>query len=211
MLAADLAVNRSIQAQLQIGPGNALPTIRDPQFIAISRRKVYTINRAVGRGTVTLNGTLPFLSALSFRLSDLPMMSDFTALFDQYRFQQVRVKFVPAAGPSNTNAFHLPPLYTVIDYDDDNVPGSVDVLRQYGSLQVVPPAMPIVRTLSPRLAVNVFGSGVFGSFSQARLWCDSGSPGVAWYGLKFGLEPSGVSDTVYYIECEYIVNFRSTF
>jgi len=208
----DRDTNVQIARQLAIGPGNSIPTITDPRNMIISRQKVYTISRSVAKGSITVGPTLPTFGALSFQLSDLPGSTDFTSLFDQYKFQQVRIKFVPASLPSVTNAFHLPPLFTVIDYDDAVTPLTLDQLRQYSTLQIVPCTAPHVRTFSPRLAVNVFGAGIFGNFSQARLWCDSGSPTTSWYGLKFGLDIAGsTTDFVYYIECEYVISFRSTF
>jgi len=208
---SDRDVNRQIAQQLAVGPGNPIATVLDPQPMHIARRKVHTISRSVGRGTVTVTPTLPVFGALSFALSDLPNPADFTALFDQYRFQQVRVKFIPASAQGN-QTFHLPPLLTVIDYDDANVPTSLDQLRQYSTLNLSPTGtVTHIRTIMPRLAVNVFGAGVFGNFSQARLWCDSASPGISWYGLKYGLDFDGtLTDTVFYIECEYVISFRST-
>jgi len=205
---SDQLVNRNILEQLRVGPGNPIPEVRDVLPMRISRKKTYTISRSCSRGSLTV-GVAPTFGALAFTLADLPSYTEFTALFDQYRFERVVVKFIPASALSTTNAYHIPPLFTVIDYDDANLPGSVNELRQYQTLMVVPPCAPHVRTLTPRLAIGAY-SGAFTSFAQARSWCDSASPAVQWYGLKYSVDSSSSSDVLYYLEAEYTIAFRNT-
>jgi hypothetical protein len=209
---SDRNINLQISRQLAIGIGNPLPSVPDPRQMIIRSSKVYTMVRSVSRGSITVSSTLPTFGALAFALSDLPSASDFTSLFDQWKIQQVTVKFMPASLPSNSNAFHLPPLYTVVDYDDNVLPTSIATLQQYSSLQVIPSAtVTHCRTLTPRLATSVFGNGVLTNYANARLWCDSAYPSVAWYGLKYGLPPTNsVDDFLYYIEAEYVISLRNT-
>jgi len=64
---------------------------------------------------------------VSFNLNSLPSVSEFTALFDQYRVSGIKYSIVPKQGiavlntiPSVPGAFApvMPKIYSVVDYDD---------------------------------------------------------------------------------------------
>lgn len=209
---SDRDINRRILGQLNIGQGNSLPLVPDVPRMIVRRNKVLTLSRNVSKGTIVSSAIAPVLSALQFQLSDLPNSGEFTSLFDQYRFQQVIVRFVPVSSQSTGNAFHLMPLLTVIDYDDANVPSTLDILRQYGTLSIVPSGtITHVRTLVPKLSLEVYGTGIGSSFSSSRVWLDSASPSVPWYGVKYGIDSNGTGNNICFsIECEYIISFRNT-
>lgn len=209
---SDRDTNKEILKQLIVGQGNSVPLVPDVPRMQVRRNKVITLSRNVGKGMITSLSNLPVLGSLQFQLSDLSSSGEFTSLFDQYKFQQVVVRFVPVSGQSDNNAYHLMPLMTVIDYDDANLPSSLDLLRQYSTLSVVPSGtITHVRTLTPRLSTEVYGSAIGSSFGVTRVWVDSASPSVPWYGVKYGIDANGTGNNIcFQIECEYIISFRNT-
>lgn len=77
----------------------------------------------------------------SFKLSDLPSVSDFTALFDAYRICAVKLEFMPDVtnspmtannGMTYLQTLGMGSLHTVIDHNDDLAPGGgPEELMQY--------------------------------------------------------------------------------
>lgn len=194
----------------------SLPERPDRQAMPMPRRSpIYTFTRSVGLGVVTAtNGET--ITAYKFALSDLPSSSDFTSLFDQYRIVQVILEFVPvtqAFGPSTT-ATDLPSVHTVIDYDDDTAPATINTLRQFSTHQIVANQSYFKRVLTPR-CLNVTYQGVTAAYALAPVgqWNDSNNPGIYYYGVKVGTSPvttvSG-SFILYNIEATYTIQCRST-
>ncbi len=82
---------------------------------------------------------------MSFQLSDLPGISDFTNLFDEYRLNSITVRFVPKFSGANTNDFYsssaslvapaLPTLLTAIDPDGVFSTGTPEDMLQYGNVR----------------------------------------------------------------------------
>jgi hypothetical protein len=193
-----------------------LPAQRDtvPQ-IAPSREAVHRFQRTFAWPTNITASLAGDYGALSFTLDSLPSYTDFTSLFDQYRFVEARVQFCPltaAFGPS-TSAALLPTVYTIIDPDDNTTPASIAELQQYQTLEVTPNGEPFQRTLTPKAALAAF-SGAFTSYAQApqRMWFDCSSPSVQFYGLKWGTSPvtvaGGLSYQLYSMNVTITCDFR---
>ncbi len=157
------------------------------------------------------------LGSGNFKLSDLPNYTDFTALFDRYRFVAVVCKFIPTTKPTEVgSATSLigdnPLVYTVLDYDDASAPLSVDELRQFDTAQVNPIGTYFERVLVPKAALGSY-SGTFASYSQApqNMWHDCNSPNIQFYGLKWATTAFSTSGTtaLYQIEVDYIMEFSN--
>lgn len=192
-----------------------LPDQRDRIPMRMPRHSpVITLIRTVSKGTVIAN-QFESVGAMSFTLADLPSYTDFTSLFDQYRIAQVTVRFLPTAAPfgPSTSSTSYPSFYTVIDYDDDTNPTSIDNLRQYSTLQVAPNQQYVERVLTPRFATAAY-SGAFTSYSLAPVYTfiDSNSPGVRYYGVKWACSPvttASGSFVLYNIEATYVIQLRN--
>lgn len=188
-------------ADMEAGQARAvLPLVRDPQPVRMASRKIYQFQRSLNAVTIT-NTTAPAdtTGSFSFRLSDLPDYTEFTNLFDEYKFSRVEVSFVPTS-PTNYSG----PLYTVIDYDDAVV-ATIAQLSEYQTLQISGSGAMTKRTLVPKIAVAAY-SGAFTSYAPQASWVDCSSPGVLWYGLKYGIVGlSGQPSTP-----QYVVSFRVT-
>lgn len=191
-----------------------LPEVRDRIEMPLPpANKVHVFARTCSKGTITATNA-DTIGAYVFALSDLPGFADFS-LFEQYRIVEVIVKFFPVTtqfGPSTT-AVALPSVYTIIDPDDASVPLTIDIMRQYDTLQVVPNQSFFKRVLTPKAALAAYGGSVFTSFAQAPngMWIDDASPNVQYYGLKWATSSvTVVSGTyvLYNVDATYVVECR---
>jgi len=131
-----------------------------------------------------------------FTLNDLNQATTYTALFDQYRIDKVRVTFTPVSYPntalfSASNILNQPDcsLWYTVDHDDSTVVSPLLALTEHEACQCVPfTGKPIHITFTPHIAAAVYASGVFTSFADAKNpWVDCGSPDVQHYGIKWGM------------------------
>lgn len=151
----------------------------------------------------------------NFQLSNLDGVSNFSALFDQYMLQAVRVSIVPnnnAVGLVTNTTVNLVPLYCVLDYDDATAPTSIAQMREYDNCIICEPGESIIRTFSPRLAAAAY-SGTFTSFMNlGPQWIDMASPSVAHYGMKIFIPGVATGQTIlqtWDVQFEYFFSFRS--
>jgi len=187
---------------------SAPPMVRDIVFRPIPRNQTYLIRRSYDAGTITSSTVGAVVGGLEFSLSQMPDYTEFSALFDSYRFDEVRVTFIPNS-PTGSTPLRF---YTVLDYDDVNVTSfTVSSAEEYDSCMIsaADSGKAVVRTLRPKFAVASY-SGSFTSYAQASGWCDAASPGIQWYGVKYALPQATTQQTVYQVEVEARLMFRST-
>jgi len=131
-----------------------------------------------------------------FRFSDLPTVSEFTGLFDQYRILGVKITFYPYAVNafviSNTQqTLEIPQLYTVLDYDDATVPTTFTSLDEYKNCKIFQFRRPYSRYFSPKLLSQSLFTATSGTFGQLSVspknWVDMANTNVNYYGLKGAL------------------------
>lgn len=175
--------------------------------------KVTRIARHFSFPNVTGSAAAPVAGALVFRLSDLPGYTDFTNLYDQYRFVAVSVKFIASypeynAVPAGTSQWGL--FFTALDLDDGATP-TVGLLHENATMIASHPTRDVTRRLVPHSAVAAY-AGAFTSYAnKIGDWIDSSSPGVDHYGVKYLLEACvGTSLPIYNVEATYALEFRST-
>jgi len=152
-----------------------------------------------------------------FKLNDLPNYQEFTNLFDMYRINFVVMRFVPTATQvlvnSDANSEEAPLIYTAIDYNNADAPGSADVIKQYGNCRVNALNVPFTLKFRPRTATPVFRDGVSSAYLQnpARLWIDCSYADVPHYGVKVYVT-SGNTRQVYRVRIEltYYLSFKNT-
>jgi len=139
--------------------------------------------------TVTGNVSVPVLSGLAFQLNSFSGYSNWTSVFDSYRFDRVEVTFrLREAGSSNA----FPYLTVYPDFDDANAPPTLAAVHAHPRAKTwtLTPTDPMaVVVVQPLPAVAAY-SGVFTSYGQPKgpIFIDSASPAVQHYGVKFGLE-----------------------
>lgn len=171
---------------------NPVATRPYPALVSLEQGLTVTLNQTVG--LVISSTTLPVYASSAFNLSQFGSASQYTSLFDQYRFEEIEVWIEPL---NDSTAVSSTAFVSAIDLDDATTPASFqEVADRQGSLSGT--------TLSghyhrwkPHMAVALY-SGVFTSFgNEVADWIDVGSPSVQHYGLKvatFG--PDGIARTL---------------
>jgi len=154
--------------------------------------------------TTNLSTTAANFGALAFSLASCANYASYTACFDQYRIIQANVKFVVnmAAGSGL--------MYSVIDYDDANQPGTQTVYLGYESLKITPLGQIDERTLAPRLATAAYAGSTFNGYANMSpsTFVDAASPGVQYYGLKYYVPQVAATSTIQFI-VTLMVQFRA--
>jgi hypothetical protein len=186
-----------------------IPSVPDVPKTILKRNKIYTFSRTASKGSFQATTVAIGALGLSFSLNDLPNVSEFTALFDQYRILQVTVSMVP-----NVTSSQPLPIYSCIDYDDASVPAASSDIYQKDTSQVNDGTQVIVRTLNPKSLVSAYLSAVSTAYSpEWGVWYDCDQPGVPHYGLKF-FSPiiggnTGLTTLSYNVIAEYVIQTRS--
>lgn len=165
--------------------------------------------------TITSSSSASVFSALAFALSDVQNSSDFSNLYDQFRFTRVDVLHIPqnTVGPSMGTAVGAPLMYVAIDLDD-NTTATLTSITQYENVQVYGMNERWTLSFVPRASVALYAGGVFTGYSlmDPGAWVDlAQSNAVAFYGLKTvvpQVNAGAVTQSAYILR--YHLEFRST-
>jgi len=181
-----------------------LQQIPDIPRMFLNRNKVYTFSRSFTETQIASSTTLDVVGAYSFSLSNLPGNTDFSTLFDEYRLIQFTVQFIPSAETAVGQ-----PLYTIIDPDDANIPGSLGVVLQYDTLAVTPPGHYLERTFQGKTSSAAY-TGTFSGFTNndPNVWIDSASNNVLYYGLKYYIPAAASNASTWYPLVTVVVQCR---
>jgi len=168
------------------------------------------------------NATSDAMFAMFFTLGDIPQSSTWTALFDQYRITEISVSFIPnhyqAYGVTAATEIGGPPalqFWYAVDLDDANVVSPLTSLMEYESVRchTFTGTRPMTVSWKPRIATAAYAGLPFTSYANtANAWVDCSSPGVQYYGLKYGfpcLLNTSSSLPALSIVCTYTIEFKS--
>lgn len=178
---------------------------------------VFNFVRFVNRGTVNVtSGTSATFGVLAFKLSDVPVPTDFTNLYDQYRIKAVKVNFIPVTnvtfrqsigdlavvGTAFSDRF-----FTVFDLNDATNPTSINAMREYKDCKWSPYTRIHKRFCYPKPLYEMSGNIPATGKSP---WIPTSSTNVDYYGIKWGFEhPTSIATGTYFtIECKYYMQFR---
>jgi hypothetical protein len=169
----------------------------------------YNFYKTVDGGVIQSSTSTATLGALIFELSDLPEVTSFTNLFDQYQFVKVDLKFIPMtqlAIPGTTLTIN-PAIYTSVDYDDSATPSTINTVLNYQNVRVHQAGRPFTISFCPHSAQAGY-SGTFVSFDNvARQWHDCGSTGVIHFGLKYAM-PAYSNISAWQLLKTYTIRFK---
>lgn len=200
----ELPLLRQIRESLLQDQTSSEPLVPDINISRPSRHRVFTFEFSQ-TSSIASSTIAEVDGAISLALNNLPGYTSLTTLFDAYRIVAIRCQFIPTSNTYSAGA--TAPIFTALDYDD-NATTVISSLQQYDTLKISPATSYFERSFTPRAAKAVY-AGAFTSFGQLTRWdwIDSGSPGVVYYGLKYGvpLNAAGVSWTVlttYVVECK---------
>lgn len=192
-------------------PGQRMTTSGRAGYMNVSRRApLMSIQDGGAVGTVSVNdptsscitlGTpvavpsglaglydVPF--TMKFSLSQLSAYSEFTALFDSYKINSVKVYFKAFYNSTTVTSVGLPSIEYVTDHDDANVITPSQMRERVGSkhkwfnatknvalLQVRPRCGDLVQS-SASLGTNALAT------NNRAMWIDCSNPGVEHYAIK---------------------------
>lgn len=168
---------------------------------------VHKFQRAFRKVQWTLSAGVQTFYGYSFKLSDVPDVSELSNLFDYYRITGVQITIIPhenVADYGGTNG--IATLFTVPDHNDATTPASTSAMLQYPKCRISMLNKPVKFFIKPRTAVLDASNG--NSMQQLKFgqWVAMDSSGVDHYGVKFGVQtPSASNFDVYfkyYIECK---------
>lgn len=144
-------------------------------------------------GVIVPAGTGFSFNAYNFTLSVLPNITDFTSLYDQYKINGVKFSLIPRHTEVGITAAVGSQVMSVLDFDDDSVPTSINDLLQYGNMKQTRGNVNHSRYFKPsiRTSVDVIG-GTGYQISKPR-WLDLANLTIKHYGLKYAIEQAGVA------------------
>lgn len=174
---------------------------------------------SMGAGQLILNSPTTLYFAAGFNLADLPQATTYTALFDQYRIEKVKLHFLPRSNAisvfntASPNAA-VPVGYLIVDRDDASAPVSVSEVQQFDNAIAFTGRHYACAELVPSITPASYASGAFSGYlvkDSDSSWIDAANTTVTSYGVKgciSGLTTSTTSSWVWDIIAEYIVSFR---
>lgn len=176
-----------------------------------SGQKLYMFQRYTGGlGTLAINNITPTLQAFNFSLNDLPNYTEFTALYDMYKINAIKITFIPQQDTnvslsSVNNPFGNARFFSAIDYNDSTSPASVDELREYHTCK-------FTRLLKTHKRYIHKPKILDSSSYTLSPWIATSAPSTNYFGLKVAVEPmsSTVATTMNYsIEAKYYMTFKN--
>lgn len=174
-------------------------------------QKVFLFKRFTGAfGTLTLGSITNSYAAYNFSLSDLPNYTEFTALYDMYKINCVKMVFIPQMDTNVSlstvnNPYASSRFFSVIDYNDGTAPLTIDELREYHTCKFTPILKTHKRVIyKPKILDS-------SSYSISP-WMSTASPSTNYYGLKVGVEAMSSFVTTsfnYNIEAKFYMSFKN--
>lgn len=185
----------------------------------------------LGRGLRILPGTWGG-AYMYFRLSDMPSYTDYTAMFQQYRINGVKIAFraerfghVAVVGEvgSATNSLYeaapMPEFYTVPDLDGDDTTlsstfgNTLDIMQQMpGFRRAEKGWRGHTRTIKPKVRQAIYGTPTTWGYAAKRApWINTSDPNVAHNGLLVATNVLNANSKFEYliqVEVTYSVSFR---
>jgi hypothetical protein len=159
--------------------------VPDIEMTDMKRNKVYTLIKT-NSSAITTSTTIDTSAAFAWSIGLNGMASAdqtaVTTLFDSWRIHLVEFTIINNNPTPNTQ-----PIYSVLDYDDSTVLGSVGSATAYDTLMVTQAGQVHKRVLQPRVADAVYSGSVFTNFGQSLpdKWLDLSSASTPHYGVKF--------------------------
>lgn len=158
-----------------------------------SFKRTFRVTDVIGSYSATTGITTPISAAIAFSLNQLPGVSEFTNLYDQYKINGISVKIQPlltegiaSAVSGTTAAWGFPKLSTVLDFDDSTNPATELVMLQYGSLKQTGAFREHKRYFKPKIrqAALDAGGAITANTVRNAGWLDVANPDVPHYGIK---------------------------
>lgn len=172
------------------------------------KRSVYTQAFATATNAGNQIGFAPLLS-------NLPGVTDFTTLYDQYMIKKIVFKLIPRGtdtsivGGTTNVGFNI---HSAIDFDDVNPPTGPNDLLQYQSYRMTPAHRVLTRVWTPKTnagVVNNAGTIIPGA-PKAYQWLDIAQTNIPHFGLKMYIDATNTTGQIMPFDAvvTYYVAFR---
>jgi hypothetical protein len=166
---------------------------------------IRTTNVYTTAAFITSSTTVPAYASAYISLGQFPNYTEYTAVFDQYRIDQVEVWLEPVGSQENGTGV----LTTAVDLDDANLPTSATGIYDKQDALVANGSQGRYHRWLPHMATAVF-SGSFTSYgNEPAGWIDSASPNVQHYGFKAATGQYSVA-YAYTLTVRAIISYRAT-
>ena len=175
---------------------------RRPARRVMKRRvasNIYSFKRTVNLGTMSCINNAGVLTNLTnayqFKLSDLPVSSEFTTLYDQYCIKGIKLSAVctfsesanlASSGNNTTQTQGFQRLMSVLDYDDVVPITSEGTALQYQNLKITGPNKMHSRYFKPAVSQEINEGLTSPAIAvKKNVWLDCNYPNVPHFGVKF--------------------------
>lgn len=164
------------------------------------------------------SGSTALFPVIPFSLGDLPgtQLSDFSGVFDQYRFEEVLVRFMPLEQASTAVlSAGYDALYVVVDLDDASPLANVVNAINYDNVQVITSPMGLDVLIEPNFNLAIASGGgtsvVATATEPARNhWMNLDTNAVPFYGIKMVIPAATTITQTWSVVAWYKISFRST-
>lgn len=172
---------------------NALSTNKPFRMESIARPMrsdpIYTVTkRVVAYGLANSSASVETFTANGITLNGFNGYSSLVAAFDQYRFETCEFEFLPRLTVNDGVVANAGVFVSVVDYDDITNLTSTNQALSYPNAQLWtgdPGKRNLLRhRFVPRIAMAAYQGAFSGYANLAQQWCDTGTPGIAHYGVK---------------------------
>lgn len=125
----------------------------------------------------------------SFTIDQLPNVTDFTSLYEEYKLCGIKRKFVYDRNSAESSATGgiIPNLVTVNDWRDGSDLGSENAALEYKSFKVSRLDKPVSRYYKPAIAVGEANGGTGNNFIKFGAWLTTAQTDSPHFGLKWGI------------------------
>lgn len=168
--------------------------------VASASNTPHYFKRTYNYGTVTTGTVTETLGAFNFSLNDLPGYTELTALFDFYKINAVKVRFIPYQTESNStgtvnNAANVPIIF-VVDRSDGTPPATVNELLEYNDHKIARLYDGFTCYFKPKFsdATSAIRDG----------WVATSNPSLNYWSLKYGVPPTVNAMNFYVIHTYYV-------
>ncbi len=160
-----------------------------------------------------------FGAVFAFSLGDLPQLSQYSAVFDQFKIEEVQLKFIPLVTQlvtTNTATNFVDPSQFVLDFDDDNTLANENSALDYNNCQTAQSYEEVLIILRPGVAPAYYQGGAFSGYGvqgSAEHWLDIASSTIKHFGVKVWVGALAAASSMvagWTVYGKYTVSFRNT-
>lgn len=207
---------KKVRPAVRRDPGGSViprPFARSRGWVDSRKLIRFKVARWVSKTSMTGSTASSVQNQYSFLLSDLPNYTEFTNLFDSYRFLGVEMVFQPVAN-MGTIASNIAPtdIWSVVDLDGTPALGITGV-QQYNTAELHNCYKPFTVKLVPKPTIGMYDGTPIAPGGEAPdgLWLDCADPNITHYGVMTAM-PQYVSSTaqVFNVYARYSIEFKAS-